>query len=104
MPKLFKSSKPKLKFLLLVFILIISGYYIFRFKQIGGRTWKYSDGNPILGDIADLDYSFSGVFSGLIYVNGVSVAKLTDFQYRFIDEVIVIESLDGKYQGRYCSK
>jgi hypothetical protein len=94
----------KLKLYSCWIIALFLSYSFLKIYRLGTQKWKYSDDNPILGDITELDISIVGLFTNKIYRNNTAVAYLIDYQYRFIDDVIIIETLDGKYKGRYCSK
>lgn len=96
--------KGKIKRALRLLFVLVVGYFCFRSYRLGVNTWKYSADASILGDIGKLDFKFVSMFNNNLYQNGRPVARLIDYQYRFVDDVIIIESIDRKHRGRYCSK
>jgi len=94
----------RVKIILTIIVSVYIGYYSLRSYRIGTQKWKFSDHTPILGDMTELDLSIIGLFNDEIYIGGIAVARLVDYQYRIMDDVIIIESIDKKYKGRYCSK
>ena len=94
----------KIKTILIIVVSTYVGYTALKTYRIGTQNWKYCENDPILGDIATLDFSIKSLFTGKIYIGGQPVARLVDYQYRLIDDTIIIESIDKKRKGTYCSK
>lgn len=95
----------RLKKVVLIAAIAYVIYVLFGTYRIGSQQWKYTDGHPILGDVGVLDYNLYGFLSGNIYANGQPIAKLVDYKFRLVDDIIVLESLDNKKaRSRYCSK
>lgn len=90
--------------ILIYLLLILITYSIFKAYRIGTKDWKFSDGGAVLGDFPTFDFSLYGLFNDTLYNNNVPVAKLISYQYRVIDDVIVIKSLENNSKGRYVSK
>lgn len=77
---------------------------IFKAYRIGSKDWKFSDGSAVLGDFPTFDFSLHGLFNDTLYNNNVPVAELISYRYRFIDDIMVIKSLNNNSTGRYVSK
>ena len=92
------------KIVFLSLLLIPASYFGFRSYRIGSQHWKYSDDAAILGDFPKIDFKIHSLFNDTLYQNGTPVAKIVSYQYRITDDVMTIESIDGKELGRYCSK
>jgi hypothetical protein len=96
--------KQRTKKIVFILVLVIVCYFCFRSYRIGTQAWKYSEDAALLGDIAEFDFKIISIFNNQLYSNGVPVAILVNYQYRIMDDVIVVESIDGKWVGKYCSK
>ena len=97
----------KIKLILPIIFVLYIGYFGFRSYRISSQSWKYSDG-AYFGDFPEFDANFSEVFNDTLYQSGVPVAKLIDYQFRIVDDVILIETIKETMSrdkvGRYCSK
>jgi len=90
--------------ILLVLLLLITCYFCYRTYRIGTGIWKHCSDETVLMDFETFDYSIVSIFYNLLYTGEKPAAKLIDSQYRFGQDIVLIESLDGKHQGWYCRK
>ena len=97
--------KKKTTIIISSLLALIVLYFVFRQYRIGSGWYKHSGGDMVLeGDVQVFEANYLNLFSNGVYKDGRKCATLVSYTFRLVDDEIVLESLDGKLKGRYCSK
>ncbi len=72
------------------------------------NLWKHCGGDPaqpgFLGDYVKFDWTFAGLFSDVLRVDGKPAARLVKYDFGLSGDAIEVSSLDGTHRSRYCGK
>jgi hypothetical protein len=72
------------------------------------NQWKLCGGGnaeaSVLGQYVNFNWNKGGLFSDTLYVNGQPAARLRKYYFHLTDDAIVVQSLDGAKESRYCGK
>ncbi len=83
--------------------IFITIFFLFSCNRIENKAWKYRDGFHI-GDWIEFDDTVFLVKNDTIFNRKIPIAKIHDYQNRFVDQILVIEQLNDTIKGFYCSK
>jgi hypothetical protein len=90
-------------------LLVLFGVVVYtRDCRMSFNSWKHCGGDAgqpgILGDYANFNWSFAGLFSDVLHVDGKPAARLVKYDFGLGGDTIEVVSLDGAHRSRYCGK
>lgn len=90
-------------YILFAALFLFVSYFIIRNYRISKYMWKNCGDSSNFSDVLQFDFSWN-IFDNALYQNGNQTFTMIEYQYIFLSDTMIIQSVEDKKPGRYCGK